>query len=290
MFSGSYYAEYQKQKQLKANRKLSSLNNFSSKLTQTQTKHIMNSLTDSQLIAYKWLLKKGIIVELENPTQKMVVNQLCMDKFNALFKIGISFGVITSRPQTNMLNHIRPCIASLVEGLQSKGILPNTVNIDLLVRCDKCELLSFMVLCYNASITGPKNKSTLDIVNQWLLSIGIEPPDSYGGNWFSVHPLHLVLDPLRNGEIFCELCRVFRPEIFNGAILPASSQRQMIERTHNALKILANSCAIDESDIILAEEIVKGKNDAAERLLVKIHSSYKKREEDFLKVILPKMK
>lgn len=285
--SGSYYQEYIKQKQIKEGTYTSRINES---IQKKNPPNYANMLTDNQLSAYNWLIAKSIIQPIDEVDKRALTLLLCSNKFQILFKLGSLFGIVTSKPVSNYLSHIKPSIHALVRGLQEKKVLPTAINVDALCKNDQYEVLAFLVSCYIAD-TAPPPLLEADIsrISQWLINIGIEPPLN-DKEWFlNTKPLHISSDSLRNGDLFCQLCVVFRPETFNGSIPPTYIPREIKERLNQSLRILADENAIDESDINLTDAIIKGKIDVIITLLQKVHIAYQKRQEQSLKAILTKM-
>lgn len=277
--SNGYYNIYMKNKTLKTNRK--------THVSVPQKVPQGNELSDVQLAAYNWLVDSSFMKLIDNVNKDAFVEAICVNKFSVLFKVGRSFGVVVTSPQSEQLIHIRHSIKYLVHGLQEKQLIPMSTKVDAIAIQDRIEILNFIVNLHQAAMKGVKTTNSpaeLNSLSQWLISIGLRPPS--GKEWFACNrPLFLLEDPLRNGSIFQKLCVIFRPEVFINQIPPSKSLKEVVERNRQALIILAEEGAIDEQDIHLAEDLVRGTTDAAEKLLTKIRREYKIRQKNAIDCI-----
>lgn len=241
-----------------------------------------SDLSDVQSETYRWLVDFSIIPVLDTPTRDALVSSVCSLRFQALFKLGRFFNVIVSPPATDDIQAVAQSLLFLIRGLQEKGILSLSVDLQRLVRRDRGAVLDLLNTLHQWAMKGGRRtipSSTAGILSQWLFSLGLYP--MIGEDWFNPE-LSLMEDRVRNGELMRSLCVVLRPEVFEPPLPPAKTPREMVERNRQALVILAEEGAIGKIDVQRAEDIVRGTTDAAEVVLFKVKKEYERRQRQMI--------
>ena len=236
-------------------------------------------LTDLQLSAYQFFQDKGFLPLYDALTPSSLLECLVSKHFLALFRIGSYFKIFVTPPQNNQLSNIMTPMRRLLSGLQEKHIIPLDISAEQIARENQNEVFRLLVSMFNYAVNGEGKSisARLEELSNWLISLGIFPPN--GVSWFtSGRPLYLIEDPLRNGDLLRSLCIVMRPEVYEQKPPPASTPKEMVERVRQSLAMLSEDGLIDSSDVLLAESVVQGTTNAAEKILEKAMKAYETKQ------------
>ena len=245
-----------------------------------------NLLTQKQLAAYNWLVNLSFLQYIDNINKDTFVELILSRKCLCLFRIGKYFGIGVKCPVSAQLYKVTEALRLLFTEFLSKNILEKSVDPELVAGGDRRTVLNLIVSLHQKAMEGapfaPAHPS-IKILNDWIISFGMIPP--YGDDWFSQTKLYLVEDPMRNGEVFRNLCYVFRPDIYDGPLPPATDQKEMVERNRQALMVFAEDGFIDSCDVNLCHDIVRGNQNVIITLLEKIYMAYNKRYQKVVALI-----
>jgi hypothetical protein len=221
-------------------------------------------LSDMQLAAYRWLVDTSIIKLLDDPTPSTLADCVAASNFAALVKMARFFGVILPSARSGPSR-----ISAVLGQLRERGMLGPTVDAERVAAGDRAEIGRLLIELHQAAglakQVGPPDATEAE-VSDWLVSLGLLP--ATGDSWIGAGRVRALGDDrMRNGDLLRGLCIVFRPEIFEGALPPAKSPREMIQRVKQALAVLADEGAIQNLSEVSAEAIVKGVPGAVEPVL-----------------------
>lgn len=246
----------------------------------TVSKAVINihELSENQLGAVNWLIDCSLIQYQDQITKDKLVQLVTEKNFLLLFKIAGLFGVKIPFPNSSKMTKQKESISLLITELQNKNVITTHVDKDLILRCNKKAILNLIECLYLKAMEGsPYHKSfcSYQTISNWLIDLGMIPP--YGEDWFSGVDLYLMEDSLRNGEVFRKLCYIFRPDVYEGVLPPATDAKEIMKRISQSLMMLAEDGIIDKEDIQLGPSIVRGDIPVIYQILTKIYYSYLKR-------------
>ena len=245
-----------------------------------------NLLTENQQSAYNWLVDLSFISYVDRITKDTFVELILAKKCLCLFRIGKYFGIGVKCPVSAQLHKISNSLRMLFAEMISKNILEKNYDPELVASGDRKTVLTLIVELHQKAMEGSpfiQSHPSIKLLSDWLIGFGMIPP--YGDEWFVPTKLYLVEDPLRNGELFRNLCYVFRPDIYDGLLPPATDQKEMVERNRQALMVFAEDGIIDSCDVNLCKDIVRGNQNVIISLLERIYIAYNKRKEKVVMLI-----